>query len=73
MNRNNLYPNNESVSYLVILVGLICLGIMFLPLTNVETKLPSYFQVSFEIKLFASFVLGKIRFLFLALSNALKA
>lgn len=62
INRINasLYPNNDSVSYLVIFVGLICLVIMFLPLVNSETKLPSYFQISFEVKLFASFVLGMV-------------
>jgi len=58
---------NENVNYLVILIGVICLIILFLPTTShVDSqsreisKLHSYLFMTFEIKLFASFVLGMV-------------
>ncbi len=58
---------NENVNYLVILIGIICLLILFLPTisqtenqSNVGTKLSSYLHATYEIKLFVSFVLGMV-------------
>lgn len=59
--------NADNVNYLVILIGLICLAILFLPLVNTTNKetppesyLPAYLHVSYEMKLFCSFVLGMV-------------
>lgn len=61
--------NADNVNYLVILIGLICLTILFVPLVNTnqnaisntnESYLPTYLHVSYEIKLFCSFVLGMV-------------
>ena len=50
----------ENVNYLVLLIGLICLGVLFLPLNSTtESSIPKYLHVTVEIKLFASFVMGK--------------
>ena len=56
--------NADNVNYLVILVGAICLAILFLPVygsTSTESMMPKYMHVNHEIKLFASFVLGKLK------------
>lgn len=51
----------ENVNYLVLLIGLICLGVLFLPLNSTtESSLPKYLHVTVEIKLFASFVMGMV-------------
>ena len=65
------YANTENINYLVVLIGLICLGILFLPLNvsmtqltasngSIESRIPIYLHVSIEVKLFASFVMGMI-------------
>ena len=62
------YANTENINYLVVLIGLICLGILFLPLnvmltpmaSSGDSRLPIYMHVSIEVKLFASFVMGMI-------------
>lgn len=63
-NRNTTVSNNNtesSVNYLVILIGLICLTLIFLPLIGTsESTLPSYMHMTFEAKMFASFVLGMV-------------
>ena len=60
--RRAQYPtsNENSVSHMVIFVGLVCLCIMFLPSVGSQSHLPSYVHTTFEIKLFASFVLGMV-------------
>ena len=70
MMNNPMMQNSENVSYLVILVGAICLGILFLPLigTTTESMLPKYVHVNYEIKLFASFVLGMVTMVILKTS-----
>ncbi|CAF1115175.1 unnamed protein product, partial [Brachionus calyciflorus] len=57
--------NGDNVNYLVIIIGLICLTILFLPnyipeSQNVQGYLPAYLHVSYEIKLFCSFILGMV-------------
>lgn len=61
---NNANSNTEaSVNYLVILIGLICLTLIFLPLIGTsDSSIPVYMHMTFEAKLFASFVLGKLGF-----------
>jgi hypothetical protein len=50
----------ESVNYVAIFIGLICLSFLFLPLIgNTDSRLPAYLHITLEVKLFASFVLGK--------------
>jgi hypothetical protein len=59
----------ENVNYLVILVGAICLGILFLPsIGTADTIMPKYMHVNNEIKLFASFVLGMVTMVILKAS-----
>ena len=56
---SGVYPNTDNVNYLVIFVGLICFGLLFLPLVgSAGSRLPDYLHITLEIKLFASFVLG---------------
>lgn len=51
----------ESVNYLVIIIGLICLVLIFLPTVGTsESSIPNYLHMTFEMKLFASFVLGMV-------------
>lgn len=59
--------NGDNVNYLVILIGLFCLTILFLPnylpdssTQNVSQVFPAYLHVSYEIKLFCSFILGMV-------------
>lgn len=59
----NTIPNNpvESVNYLVIIIGLICLVFIFLPTVGTQdSNIPNYMHMTFEMKLFASFVLGMV-------------
>lgn len=56
-------PNENNVNYLVILIGVICLCILMLPLAgsqDANSSIPSYLYVSYEIKLFVSFILGMV-------------
>lgn len=49
----------DNVNYLVILLGLVCLGILFLPLTgSTDSFLPLYLHVTHEVKLISTFILG---------------
>lgn len=64
-NRKNTVVNNEntesSVNYLIIFIGLICLTLIFLPSAgSTESSIPVYMHMTFEAKLFASFVLGMV-------------
>lgn len=58
--------NGDNVNYLVIIIGLICLTILFLPnylpdsAQNVSQVFPAYLHVSYEIKIFCSFILGMV-------------
>lgn len=58
--------NGDNVNYLVIIIGLICLTILFLPnylpdsTQNVSQVFPTYLHVSYEIKIFCSFILGMV-------------
>jgi hypothetical protein len=55
--------STESVNYLVILIGVVCLGILFLPLTGTsDSYLPTYMYVTHEIKLISTFILGLFTF-----------
>jgi len=59
----NTIPNNpvESVNYLVIIIGLVCLVFIFLPTVGTQdSNIPNYMHMTFEMKLFASFVLGMV-------------
>ncbi len=51
--------NIENVNYLVIIVGIVCLGFLFLPVIgDTQSSLPKYLQISFEMKLLAAYILG---------------
>ncbi|RNA20407.1 motile sperm domain-containing 1-like isoform X1 [Brachionus plicatilis] len=59
--------NGDNVNYLVIIIGLFCLAILFLPnlmpessAPSASTVFPAYLHVSYEIKLFCSFILGMV-------------
>lgn len=56
------YANTEaSVNYLVIFIGLICLTLIFLPVVgSPSSAIPVYMHMTYEAKMFASFVLGKL-------------
>ncbi len=54
-----MHQPTENVNYLVILLGLVCLGILFLPLTgSADSYLPVYLHVTHEVKLISTFILG---------------
>lgn len=64
-NRKNMamyYANTEaSVNYLVIFIGLICLTLIFLPVVgSPSSAIPVYMHMTYEAKMFASFVLGMV-------------
>lgn len=64
-NRKNMamyYGNSEaSVNYLVIFIGLICLTLIFLPVIgSSNSAIPVYMHMTYEAKMFASFVLGMV-------------
>lgn len=61
--RNQMVTNNteSSVNYLVIIIGLICLTLIFLPsIGTKDSSIPVYMHMTFEAKMFASFVLGMV-------------
>lgn len=60
----------ESVNYLVIIIGLVCLVFIFLPTVGtLESNIPAYMHMTFEMKLFAAFVLGMVTMVILKWNN----